>query len=86
MIVTFAYRVFSKETFDLESIASPGLFTSIVVTQHLSGTNAETSVYGTERTISKQIMTAQTGAVKQQKVGDVSMLCIEEGTLNDGEQ
>lgn len=94
MIVTFAYRAFSKETFDLESIASPGLFTSIVVTQHLSGTNAETSVSVAERTISRQIMTVQTGTIKQQKMGDVSVFCIEEGTsadgcpgtLNDGEQ
>ncbi|OJA16358.1 hypothetical protein AZE42_07819 [Rhizopogon vesiculosus] len=44
VIVTFIYRVFCKEMFDLdESFVSTGLFTSMVVVQYQSGTNAEPS-------------------------------------------
>ncbi|OJA10985.1 hypothetical protein AZE42_09309 [Rhizopogon vesiculosus] len=78
VIVTFAYRVCTKETFDLDkSFKSDGLFTSIVVMQHFSGTSAERSREGTTL---RQIMTAQTGDTEQQKSEDTSVLYVEDGT------
>ncbi|OAX36536.1 hypothetical protein K503DRAFT_801948 [Rhizopogon vinicolor AM-OR11-026] len=44
VIVTFIYRVFCKEMFDLDgSFVFTGLFTSMVVVQYQSGTNVEPS-------------------------------------------
>ncbi|OJA10986.1 hypothetical protein AZE42_09307 [Rhizopogon vesiculosus] len=85
VIVTFAYRVCCKETFDLDqSFATPGLFTSIIMSQYRSGTNAEMSVCGGEGATSRHKITAQTGATKQQKTQDASVLYTEDGTSSDG--
>ncbi|OJA17248.1 hypothetical protein AZE42_12568 [Rhizopogon vesiculosus] len=44
VLVTFVYHMLYKEMFDLdESFVSTGLFTSMVVVQYQSGTNAEPS-------------------------------------------
>ncbi|OAX33553.1 hypothetical protein K503DRAFT_869481 [Rhizopogon vinicolor AM-OR11-026] len=78
VIVTFAYRVCARETFDLDkSFKSDGLFTSIVVMQHSSGMSAERPREGTNL---RQIMTAQTGATEQHKMEDTSVLYVEDGT------
>ncbi|KAG1837374.1 hypothetical protein DFJ58DRAFT_709623 [Suillus subalutaceus] len=60
VIVTFAYRVLSKDTCDLDqSFSSPGMFSSVIVMFPLN-TYTRTSFYGQEGTTSKQIMTEQT--------------------------
>ncbi|OJA16355.1 hypothetical protein AZE42_07816 [Rhizopogon vesiculosus] len=67
VIVTFAYRLFRKDTFDLDqSFESPDIFTtSIIVVQ--SGS---------------QIPTVRSGATRS-KMEDEGVLCAEEGTSTE---
>ncbi|KAG2358249.1 hypothetical protein BDR07DRAFT_1418137 [Suillus spraguei] len=61
VIVTFAYRVFSKETCDLDqSFTSPEIFSTVIMTQFPMSTYTSTSLYGHEGTISTHIKTGQT--------------------------
>ncbi|KAG2340978.1 hypothetical protein BDR05DRAFT_888978 [Suillus weaverae] len=81
VIVTFAYRVLSKETCDLDqSLTSPGLFTSVVMTQFPMSTYTRTSLSGQEETTSRLITTAQT----KSKADDTSMVSAEEGINAEG--
>ncbi|KAG2146309.1 hypothetical protein DEU56DRAFT_170594 [Suillus clintonianus] len=90
VIVTFAYRVLSKETFDLDQsfTSSTGIFTSVIMTQFPVSTYAMTS--DQEGTTSRQITTVQIEAMKP-KPEDASIVSAEEGTgwlktLNDSKQ
>ncbi|KAG0707948.1 hypothetical protein DFH29DRAFT_994572 [Suillus ampliporus] len=92
VIVTFLYRVFSKETFDLDqSFTSNGVFTTVIMAQMFGSTNAETSLSVQEGTTSRRITTVQTGATKP-KDEDASVHYAEEDTergleiLKDGQQ
>ncbi|KAG2352952.1 hypothetical protein BDR07DRAFT_1367721 [Suillus spraguei] len=90
VIVTFAYRVFSKDTCDLEqSLTSPAIFSTVVTIHDPISMQTRTSFHGQEGTISRQITTGQT----KSKPDDTSMVSAEEGTVNrmtedvkDGEQ
>ncbi|KAG2150572.1 hypothetical protein DEU56DRAFT_35874 [Suillus clintonianus] len=88
VIVTFLYRMCSKETFDLDqSFTSNQVFTSIILSQVPGSTIAETSLSIQEEETSRQNNMAQTGATKP-KNEDASMRYAEEGTSTqkDGEQ
>jgi len=64
VIVTFAYRVFCKETFDIDqSVVSHGLLTTIVMVQY-PGTIAETLTSAHEGALSSQMTTLQFEAMK----------------------
>lgn len=81
VIVTFAYRVLSKETCDLDqSLTSPGVFSSVVVAQFPLSTYARTSCSGQQGTTSRQITTVQT----KPRLDDASIVSVEEGTNAKG--
>lgn len=74
MIVTFAYRVCSKEALDVDKeFDSTGLFTSIIMAQQPSSMNAERSASVKEGTTSRHITLVQTGATDQLKTEDASV-------------
>ncbi|KAG1752805.1 hypothetical protein EDB19DRAFT_967543 [Suillus lakei] len=74
VIVTYLYRVCSKDTVDLnQSFASNGIFTSVVMTQMPSSTNSRMSG------ITSRQITVQIGGMKS-KDDDTSVRCAEEGT------
>lgn len=80
VIVTFAYRVFSKETYDLDqSFTSPGMFSSVIVMFPIS-TYTRTSLYGQEGTSSKLTTTGQT----KPKPDEASIVSAEEGSNIEG--
>ncbi|KAG2068591.1 hypothetical protein BDR04DRAFT_767728 [Suillus decipiens] len=79
VIVTFAYRVFSKETTDLEqSLTSPAIFSTVVTIHDPISMHTRTSFHGEEGTISRQI----TMGKMKSKPDDTSMGSAEEGTVN----
>lgn len=79
MIVTFVYRVYWKETFDLDqALTSHGVFTSVVMAQFTAGASVETSFSVQEGTVSRDIMTVQTGGSKP-NMEDASVLYVAEG-------
>ncbi|KAG1779451.1 hypothetical protein EV702DRAFT_102146 [Suillus placidus] len=81
VIVTFAYRVLSKETCYLDqSLTSPGMFSSVIMTQFPISTYTRTSFSGQEGTTSGLITTAQT----KSKPDDASMVSAEKGTNAEG--
>lgn len=88
MIVTFAYRVLYKQTFNPdESFVSRGLFSSIVMVQSHFGTNAETSTSAQDAAFPTQKTTVQFGATKsklEEESVDIDAQCWS-GTLKDGE-
>ncbi|KAG1729713.1 hypothetical protein EDB19DRAFT_110543 [Suillus lakei] len=78
VIVTFAYRVLSKESCDLDqSFSSPGIFSSVIMTQFPISTYTRASFSEEEETPSRQITTVQT----KPKTDDASMVSAEEGTV-----
>lgn len=81
VIVTFIYRVYLKDAFDLDrSFASNGVFTSIIITPMGSSTNTLRSLSFQEEIASKQIK-AQTGGMKSKdEAEDASVRYAEEGT------
>lgn len=70
-----------KETFDLDQsfTTSPGIFTSVVMTQFQITTNADVSFSTHEGMPSRQTTPVPTGAMKT-NTGRGSVLDIEEGT------
>lgn len=81
VIVTFAYRVLSKEICDLDqSFTSPGIFSSVVIAQFPLSTYARTSSSGQEGTASRQITTVQT----KPRLDNTSIVSAEEGTNAKG--
>ncbi|KAG1755559.1 hypothetical protein EDB19DRAFT_414159 [Suillus lakei] len=78
VIVTFTYRVCSKETFDLDQ--SLGLFSSVVMAQVPISANAGTSLSVPEE---RRMTMVQTGATKP-KMENSRVLFTEEGTSTDG--
>ncbi|KAG1741458.1 uncharacterized protein EDB91DRAFT_330028 [Suillus paluster] len=83
VIVTFVYRVFSKETVDLDqSFTCPGIFSSVIM-QFPMSTYTRTSLSEQEGATSRQITTVQSEAMKP-KMEDASMLNAEEGTNTEG--
>ncbi|KAG1718891.1 hypothetical protein EDB19DRAFT_1649282, partial [Suillus lakei] len=79
VIVTYLYRVCSKDAADLDqSITSNGVFTSVVMAPMSSSTNTRMSLSLQEGITSKQI-TVQIGVMKS-KDEDTSVRCAEEGT------
>jgi hypothetical protein len=81
VIVTFAYRVLSKETCDLDqSFTSPGIFSSVIMAQFPLSTYARTSSSGQDGATSRQITTAQT----KPTLDDASIVSAEEGTNAKG--
>lgn len=78
VIVTFTYRVCSKETFDFDQ--SPGLFSSVVVTQVPLSANARTSLSVPEE---RRLSMVQIGTTKS-KMEDSRVLFTEEGTSIEG--
>ncbi|KAG0707960.1 hypothetical protein DFH29DRAFT_843976 [Suillus ampliporus] len=84
VIVTFAYRVFSKETVDLDqSFTSPGIFTSVIMAQFSMNTYTRTSFSEEEGIISRRIMTVQNEATKP-KMDDARIFSAEEVTNAEG--
>jgi hypothetical protein len=79
VIVTFIYRVYFKDTLDLDRpFASNGVFTSVIVTPMGSGTNALRSLSFQER------ITAQIGGMKlKDEAEDASVRYAEEGTSTE---
>lgn len=79
VIVTFLYRMCSKETVDLDqSFTSNQVFTSIILTQMPSRTTSEASPSVQVGTTSRQKTVVQTGATKP-KDEDANMHYAEEG-------
>ncbi|KAG1769369.1 hypothetical protein EDD22DRAFT_164875 [Suillus occidentalis] len=77
VIVTFAYRVLSKETCDIDHPStSPGVFSSVVIAQFPLSTYARTSCSGQEGTTPRQIATVQT----KPRLDDTSIVSAEEAT------
>jgi hypothetical protein len=81
VIVTFIYRVYSKDTFDLDqSSASNGVFTSVIITSVGSSTNALRSLSFQEGIALRQTK-AQTGGIESRdEAEDASVRYAEEGT------
>lgn len=80
VIVTFLYRMCSKETVDLDqSFTSSQVFTSVILTQMPSSTNPETSLSVQDGTTSRQKTAVQTRTTKP-KDEDANMRFAEEGT------
>ena len=78
VIVTFAYRVCSNETCDLDqSFTSPELLSSVIITQGPFSTNAGTSL-SLEEANSRQITREQTETSKS-KMENAGVLYAEEG-------
>lgn len=83
VIVTFLYRICSKETVDLDQqFTSNQVFTSVILMQMPNGTNPETSPSVQVGTTSRQKTVVQTGAMKPKHEG-ANMRCAEEGTSTD---
>lgn len=81
VIVTFACRVLSKETCDLDqSFTSPGIFSTVILTQFPISTYNRTSFCGQEGTTSGQIATGQSKPASD----DASIVSVEEGTNVEG--
>ncbi|KAG2078966.1 hypothetical protein BDR04DRAFT_1040729 [Suillus decipiens] len=84
VIVTYLYRICSKETVDLDqSFTSNQVFTSVIQMQVPSGTTPETSLSVQEGTTSRQKTVVPT-AVTKAKDEDANMRCAEEGTSTEG--
>lgn len=79
VIVTFIYRIYFKDTLDLDRpFASNGVFTSIIVTPMGSGTNTLRSLSFQEQ------ITAQIGGMKSKdEAEDASVRYAEEGTSTE---
>ncbi|KAG2146298.1 hypothetical protein DEU56DRAFT_787361 [Suillus clintonianus] len=78
VIVTFLYRVYSKDTFDLhQSFTSNEVFSSVVMP------NTRVSLSLQEGIASRQLTTAQTGGTKL-KDEDTSVRYAEQGTSTEG--
>ncbi|KAG1742813.1 hypothetical protein EDB19DRAFT_597143 [Suillus lakei] len=84
VIVTFLYRVCSKETVDLDkSFTSNQVLTSVILAQMPSSASAESSLSVREGTTLRQMTVVQTGAMKP-KDEDASIHYAEEGTSTEG--
>jgi hypothetical protein len=79
VIVTFVYRIYWKETFDLDPpLTSHGVFTSVVIAQVTAGASVGTSFSVQEGTASRSIIMIQTGGSKP-NMEDTSVSYVEEG-------
>ncbi|KAG1839116.1 hypothetical protein DFJ58DRAFT_110735 [Suillus subalutaceus] len=81
VIVTFLYRVYSKDTFDHDqSFASNGVFTSIIMAPMGSSTNTMTSFSLQKGITSRQIRVQTRGMKSKDEAKGASVHYAEEGT------
>ncbi|KAG2035955.1 hypothetical protein BDR03DRAFT_1092793 [Suillus americanus] len=81
VIVTFLYRVYSKDTFDPDqSFTSNEVFTSVIMMPMGSSTNTRASFSLQKGITSKQIKVQSGGMKSKEKAEDVSVHYAEEGT------
>jgi hypothetical protein len=80
VIVSFLYRVYSKDTFD-QSFASDGVFTSVIMTPMDSSTNILTSFSSHKGITSRQIK-VQTGGMKSNDEAEDASVGYAEGGTN----